>query len=232
MTAKTSKPIPVEFQQALLPHVDPLQRRALRLASSPSLAEDLVQGTIERALRHADNFTMGSNMGAWLGAIMSNLHIDGCRKRSREVLTRSGAQPEVAAPEAEPRPPWEDLSMEDVQRLIPRLSPDLRHAMHSFVEGACSYRTISVELGIPMSTVGTRLWRARRQLRALLEEESARMQVASADRNGARTVQAPPAVQQGAFRRSMRAPQSRPTATQHLYPLFPGPVARPVTTNP
>lgn len=237
MSAKSPKPIPVEFGRALLPHLDPLHRRALRLASSPSLAEDLVQGTVERALCHASKFTVGSNMGAWLCAIMSNLHIDACRKRSRELLSRSGAQPDIAATEAEPRPAWEELSLKDVQRLIPRLNPDLRHAMSSFVEGTCSYRTISVQLGIPMSTVGTRLWRARRQLRTLLEEELSRMQVEGTPGDGPRPAQEQRAPSPGAFRRSMGAPDSRDReAEEHpeanLYPLLSAPARRPVATNP
>jgi len=156
----------------LLPHAGPLYQRALKLSRSPVAAEDLAQETIERALRHAARFAAGTNLRAWLFAILSNLYIDGCRRRTHELLTATGSPPEVAAPEAEGRPAWEHVSLGDVQALIPRLTPQSRKAMRTFVAGTRSYRELSGKLGIPMSTVGSRLWRARRQLRDLLEANS------------------------------------------------------------
>jgi RNA polymerase sigma-70 factor (ECF subfamily) len=173
---------PDDFNHMLLRHIRPLHQRALKLSSSITLAEDLVQETIARALHHAARFVPGTNMRAWLVAIMSNLHIDGCRHRSHEVLSKSGSPPEVAAPEPEQPPAWEDFSLGEVQALIPLLTPELRKPMWTFVAGTRSYRELSAKLGIPTSTVGTRLWRARQQLRQLLESKRAgRLSIGAAD---------------------------------------------------
>jgi RNA polymerase sigma-70 factor, ECF subfamily len=191
MRREPAKASSVEFKQTLLLHLVPLHRRALRLARSPSLAEDLVQDTMERALRHAQHFRSGSNMRGWLCTIMSNLYIDGCRLRSHEVYSRSGMPPEIAAPEVEKRPVWDDVSFQDVQGLLPQLSPDLRRAMQVFLEGKPSYRELSAKLGIPMSTVGTRLLRARRRLRELLEQKCINSRACEAVTPDARSARRP-----------------------------------------
>ena len=47
-------------------HLTRLQGYARRLAGNRSLADDLVQETVLRALTHADQFRPGTNLLAWL----------------------------------------------------------------------------------------------------------------------------------------------------------------------
>jgi RNA polymerase sigma-70 factor (ECF subfamily) len=143
--------------------------RALGLARSHEDARDLVQDTFERALARRDQFVPGSSVRAWLLHIMRNLFIDRWRRRMRE---RSEGEPygDLAAPEPEAPPPaWEDLEGEQIVGALVALAPPFREVMELRLVARRSYREISVALGIPTATVGTRLRRARNKLRDVLE---------------------------------------------------------------
>src|SRR5258706_16052145 len=61
---------------ALLPR---LRRFALALTGRPADADDLVQDTIERALRNLDRFMPGTRLDSWMFRIAQNLRIDALR---------------------------------------------------------------------------------------------------------------------------------------------------------
>src|SRR5205823_3706628 len=65
-----------EFADEAITHLDSLYRGALRLTRNPEQAQDLVQDTYVRALRYQHSFEAGTNMKAWLFAIMRNLFWD------------------------------------------------------------------------------------------------------------------------------------------------------------
>src|SRR5215813_14452942 len=64
------------FAEEAIGHLDTLYRGALRLTRDPARAEDLVQDTYVRALRYQSSYQVGTNMKAWLFAIMRNLFWD------------------------------------------------------------------------------------------------------------------------------------------------------------
>src|ERR671925_534565 len=64
------------FAGEAIEHLDTLYRGALRLTRDPAQAEDLVQDTYVRALRYQASYHPGTNMKAWLFAIMRNLFWD------------------------------------------------------------------------------------------------------------------------------------------------------------
>jgi RNA polymerase sigma-70 factor (ECF subfamily) len=76
-----------EFEAEALRHLDALYRTALRMTRSEADAEDLVQETYIRAFRFKDQFTLGTNMKAWLFRILTNTFINTYRRKT--------AQPEV-----------------------------------------------------------------------------------------------------------------------------------------
>jgi RNA polymerase sigma-70 factor (ECF subfamily) len=145
-----------------------LLHRAQRMVGF-SDAEDLVQSTLERALQHASRFQSGTDLGAWLRRIMSNLLVDEWRRRKPHC---GGSLETEPAPAPEPQPAWRELTSEDVDAAVPKLPPRLRAVFELHHEGA-SYAEIARRLNILPTTVGTRLMRARRRLRRLLSEPSA-----------------------------------------------------------
>jgi len=77
-------------------------------------------------------------------------------------------QLEVPAPPPEEVPVWADLRHEEIREAAARLPDYCRcpFEMRSFER--LSYREISLRLGLPMSTVGSRVFRARQHMKRLL----------------------------------------------------------------
>jgi len=162
-----------DFARDVLPLQPTLIRVALGLTRNAAEASDLVQDAMERALREWSRFTPGTNARAWVTAILSRLFIDGWRRRRRrpalvglDDLDLAGPAPLDGA--ADPVP-WENISDADLQRAVAELPEPLRHVFQLNVVDHLSYGDIGAALGIPVNTVGTRLMRARRRLRATLE---------------------------------------------------------------
>jgi RNA polymerase sigma-70 factor (ECF subfamily) len=160
-----------------------LRLEAGRLTRNAADAEDLVQDTLERGLRKYERHTYGS-LRAWLLHIMRNLFID--RYRSRRAMERRMELLSLPS-EPAPLPRWAQVSDAALEAAIVSLDPGTRSLILLREREGLSYAQISARLAIPVATVGTRLLRARRKLRALLEQASAAPE--SIDERGARDVQ-------------------------------------------
>ena len=157
------------FDALVREHGAALQAFATRLCASSADAHDLVQDTHERALRRFDTFVPGTNGRAWLFTILHRAFIDQCRRRAVERRVDCIDDLQVPAPEAASPPAWVNVSPEQLARAIDSLEDEFRSVYRLHALESLSYLEIAARLGIPPSTVGTRLGRARRKLRALLE---------------------------------------------------------------
>jgi RNA polymerase sigma-70 factor (ECF subfamily) len=167
--------INVIFSLTVLPHEKALLRRARRLVSHEADARDLVQETLERALRTFHAFRPGTAVWAWLRTIMNSVWIDGWRRRQAAAKICHLPSMDMAA--YEPEAPASDGPDEEILERLPaaiaQLPPIFRQVLELRLQANRSYGEISDLLGIPSRTVGTRILRARRQLRAILEEQIA-----------------------------------------------------------
>src|SRR5580692_5446876 len=77
---------------ALLPR---LRRFALSLAGNRADADDLVQDTVERALRNLHQWQQGTRLDSWMFRIAQNLWID--QTRARRVRAIVAHDPDAAA---------------------------------------------------------------------------------------------------------------------------------------
>lgn len=149
-------------------HAPALLARALFLTSNHADAWDLVQDTFERALRRRPPVPQ-HELRRWLLVVIHHLHLDRCRhaRRRRSVtLTEDMSIPSPGPEAAEPS--WTRLAAADVSDCVNRLDPRLRDAYLLHSEHRLRLAAVAERLGIPIATAGTRVFRARRQLRALL----------------------------------------------------------------
>lgn len=142
-------------------------RVARRLTTQKADSDDLVQEACRRAFEAHDQFVMGSDLRAWLFCILRNLHRDRARRAWREIPDPDVGD-QIAAPTVDDRPPWAQITEEEVAQAVASLpshygNPYVLHALHHL-----PYLAISMQLGIPCGTVGTRILRARLQLRRFL----------------------------------------------------------------
>ena len=167
------------IEAALARHRPALAERARRLCRGRLDADDLVQDTLERALRAADQIREPRAVRSWLFTILTHVFID--RVRSLRAAPQAEVFSDVMADdepiEAEP---WTKLSLEDLQRALAHLPADARVVFIAHCVHGKPYQTIATELGIPRGTVGTRLLRARRVLRRVLTQVLAEREQAQA----------------------------------------------------
>jgi RNA polymerase sigma-70 factor (ECF subfamily) len=142
---------------------------ARRLTGSDPDAQDLVQDTLERALKRFAQLPPGGNPRGWVFTILHNAFIDRCRSdRHQRATPVEPIAERLAAPEADALAAWEQVTPEDVKAAVARLPEEFRAVYDLHAEARKSYDEISRALGIPKATVGTRLMRARRRLKAIL----------------------------------------------------------------
>lgn len=158
------------FAQAAREHESLLTGLARRLCSNDADAEDLVHDTFERALRAWDRSANHADLRSWMVSILNHLFIDRCRMARRRPLIETIEGLELSAPEPTPPPAWARISDQQVEAALASIDPGLRHTYELRVRGY-SYEQIAAELNIPKGTVGTRLFRARRRLKAALQRQ-------------------------------------------------------------
>lgn len=162
------------FDAEALPHLDALYRVALRLTGDPSQAEDLVQDTMLKAYRSWRQYRPGSNAKGWLLTILRNTFINDYRRRKLEPIATDleAVEPHAiyrAIEDVDPEGAFFDRIVDDkVLEAIDALPPDFREVLVlSDMEGL-RYGEIAETLQVPVGTVKSRLFRARRQLQAAL----------------------------------------------------------------
>jgi RNA polymerase sigma-70 factor (ECF subfamily) len=157
----------------------PLHAAALRLTRESNAAADLVQETWLRAYRAFDQFRPGTSFKAWVFTIQMNAFLNRERRRGREPELRDFAvdEPPERAVTAD-----EDASAEGLERLFDRhVSGEVKRAVDSLPEefravlvltaiAGLSYEETAAAVGAPVGTVMSRLYRARRRLRAGLRD--------------------------------------------------------------
>jgi RNA polymerase sigma-70 factor (ECF subfamily) len=166
-----------EFSVACLPHQGELFGVAMRICRDPDTAKDLVQETLLRAMVAWDSFEPGSNLRAWLFRILTNAFINGYRKRRRhqrfaterpgDALTALYGRDQDRTDDLEDTLYGNELS-DEVRDALERLGADYREVVERADLRGQKYKDIADELEVPIGTVMSRLFRARRVLEAEL----------------------------------------------------------------
>lgn len=169
-----------EFEAEALRHLDALYRTALRMTRSEADAEDLVQETFIRAFRFRDQFTLGTNMKAWLFRILTNTFINTYRRKTAQPevtdldgidefsLYRRMADDRAASSSPDPEAElMKNVVDSEVTDALEELPEKFRSTVLLDVEGF-SYKEIAEMLGIPIGTVMSRLHRGRKFLQKRL----------------------------------------------------------------
>ena len=156
---------------ALVAQLPGLRRYAAALVGNAARADDLVQDSIERALRQSGQLRDFQALPGWLRRILHNRYIDEIRRdRSRGHLQ------DIAdyADHLEVSVPAEDRAAAvDFLRAMNGLSLEHRQILLLVGLEDLSYQEISEELGIPLGTVMSRLARARERLRGTMQDAPA-----------------------------------------------------------
>ena len=164
------------FEQNALQHIDSVARFALSLTRNEADADDLVQETFLRAFKGWHTFRPGTDCRRWLFTICRNTFI---RSRSRKPVYVESEDGDLDAM------PAAIAHMQAVKEGIADLFDhiDVRPAIEAAVQGLSephhsvlvlvdleelSYEEAAAVLQIPLGTVRSRLYRARRHVQEVL----------------------------------------------------------------
>ncbi len=163
------------FSDEAITHLDTLYRGALRLTRDAEKAQDLVQDTYARALRYQHSFETGTNMRAWLFAIMRNLFWDRVKSTRQgevsldddtgEFALYDRLKDDSAHPEADV---LDRIAASEVVEAVEKLPPVYREVVLLVDVEGFSYKDAARVLEVPIGTVMSRLHRARQQMQRLL----------------------------------------------------------------
>ena len=161
-----------DFDKKIAGELLPLRNYALSLTHDMDDTKDLVQDTILKAYRYQSKFQEGTNLRGWLYTILKNSFINNYRRdmKRNTFLDSTDNSYFIDLPshkidnDAETK-----FIRQDLEAAIDELSFDLRVTFKLNTEGY-KYREIAEEMQIPIGTVKTRIFVARRILRERLKE--------------------------------------------------------------
>jgi RNA polymerase sigma-70 factor (ECF subfamily) len=175
MCVPEERPQSESFEELALPLFDRLYNFAQWLTQDRTEAEDLVQETYAKALKGFSSFQQGSNFRAWMYRILRNTFLTsrtGLQSAATVPLDIDG-QGESPVPAVMETPENILLRRSDqqlVQEALGRLPVPYREVLLLCEFEEMSYQEISATLSIPIGTVMSRLSRARRALRDIVQE--------------------------------------------------------------
>lgn len=166
------------FEHEIVVHMTDLYRAALRFTGRASDAEDLVQETCLRAFKSLDQLRHPQAAKVWVFSILRSVFLRQTEQASAHPVHLSlediDASP-LSASEAlqdahEDFLPMRSALMAEVRQAILKLPLPYREALILAHIAGFSYREMAEILGVPLGTVMSRLFRARRMLRTFLRE--------------------------------------------------------------
>ena len=145
-----------------------LRRYARALTQNAADADDLVQNCLVRAISKMDRFEAGTNLRAWLLAIMHNIFIDGFRKkrRAREV---GETEETLSKGLFTPANQFRRVQVTDVESALQQLPVTQRSTLLLIALENLTYEEVARITEVPVGTVRSRLSRARHALRQMVD---------------------------------------------------------------
>ena len=151
-----------QFSEAAERYLDTLYRVALNSLRVPADAEDAVQETMLRFWRTDTVFDSGEHLRNWLIRVCVNV----CRDMSRSWWKRRTVSLEMCAETM-----FDDPAKRTLWNEVMSLPAKYRLPLYLYYYEGYSAAEVGELLGLNVSTVQTRLARARAKLKSLLEEE-------------------------------------------------------------
>ena len=145
---------------------------AMNLTRNVEDTEDLIQDTLLRAINNFDKFQEGTNMKAWLYTIMKNIFINNYRKKSKFNFVKddseNGYMINLSSQKTFNLVERYTLE-EELSKVIAIVDKNLSLPFVMHYEGI-KYEEISDKLDLPLGTVKSRIFLAKKKMQSLLVE--------------------------------------------------------------
>lgn len=156
------------FDSGIVEQIPRLRRYARALCQSVHAADDLVQDTLERALRKKTLWQTGSHLRPWLFTIMHNIFVNQVRYQGRQSMTLEldeNLRDASAGPESL-------MYAQQLRNSIGNLPGEQKEVFLLVSLEGFAYEEVATIMNVPVGTVMSRLSRAREKLRQQLTNEN------------------------------------------------------------
>ncbi len=162
----------VEFTQGFTQFEGLLYAFAFKLTKDEEEAQDLMQETAYKAFKYRSMYQPHTNLRAWLMTIMRNTFINSYRQKRRrqtlqdktdnDYLLNTGTATVRNAGES-------SVTTEEIQQVIDQLEDWLKVPFLMYLQGY-KYDEIAASMQIPLGTVKSRIFFARRKLQDIITQ--------------------------------------------------------------
>lgn len=162
----------IEFNYQLHHNESKLYGFALTLVQAKEEASDLVQETFLKALTYREKFTHQTNFTAWLFTIMKNTFINQYRRKkiSGNVVQRLDDQYQMPVDQNfKAASPFSHIAQSEITSAIESLDDELLEPFSLHYNGF-KYREIADQMNLPIGTVKSRIFQARKKLMEMLAD--------------------------------------------------------------
>lgn len=162
----------ITFEKEMMSVRQSLYNYACQLTMCVEDAEDLVQETMYKILKNASKYVNEQNFKGWTFTILRNIFINDYRKNAKRKQINDITPNDyflnltnVYAQES----PDEVMSEKEIKKVIAMFNDDLKVPFNMYLNGY-AYQEIADNMGIPLGTVKSRIFFARKKLQKMLKD--------------------------------------------------------------
>ncbi|MDR1336432.1 MAG: RNA polymerase sigma factor [Tannerella sp.] len=162
----------VQFQEKLLGMQENMMNFALSLTANRDDAKDLMQETSLKVLDNKEKFVDNRNFKGWVLTVMRNIFINQYHRivRTQTIIDQNMDLYNLdVVNDSEFGSPDGSLQLQEITDAIQELSQDLKVPFSLYVSGY-QYNEIAETLNLPIGTVKSRIFFARKELRKRLKD--------------------------------------------------------------
>ena len=160
------------FERKLIELQPNMMNFALSLTSSREAAKDLTQETTLRVLNNQEKYYKNVNFKGWVFTIMHNIFINNCYRmvRSQTIIDQTDNLYHLNMPQDSGfDSPEGAYTVAEINKVMNSFSDEYRVPFQKHVQGF-KYEEIAQELNLPIGTVKSRIFFARKRLQELLKD--------------------------------------------------------------
>lgn len=143
---------------------------ALRFLKDPQSAEDITQEVFFKAFRKLRLYDTNMKFSAWIGRITHNTCIDIIRKDKNYQVVSSDEMVIEDTDESADDLVIKKERKQWIEEQIRQLEPGYKTPLLLFHQAGLSYEEIARSMGVPLSIVKNRIYRARKMLKEKMSE--------------------------------------------------------------
>ena len=167
-----NKKINMQFQQRLVGLQEHMMSFAIKLTANRDDALDLLQDTTLKVLDNQEKFVDNINFAGWVMTIMRNIFINNYHKvvRVQSIVDQNADLYNLNVPnDSISGSPDKIYQIQEVTRVVAGLSSELKIPFSLYLNGY-KYHEIAEELDLPLGTVKSRIFFARKELQNTLKD--------------------------------------------------------------